>query len=387
MSAAVWLEWIVSRRRTLLWSLVVIALGCTTYLVVRHKRDLVDFEVYRTAAARAWDAEPLYRPEDGHYQFKYLPAFAIPMTPFAVVDMTLAKAAWCVLSVGLLVIFVRRSIAALPNPRVAARRLAWITVLLMAKFYAHEIELGQTNILLGVVLVSSLAAAQRRLPILAGALVGVAVFVKPYALVLVPWLVVSQGVPAVLSFGGVLAAGLVMPVALYGWAGNRDLLVAWLRTVTDTTAPNLLLPENISMATMWAKWIGVGRAASVLAMVTACAAMALTVAAMEKRRRVAAPDYLEFGMLMLLVPLISPQGWDYVLLIATPAVIVVVDRFHEVSVAWRVASAAALALMSFTIFDLVGRTAYSHLMAISIVTVAALGLIVCLAHLRWRSLA
>ena len=44
---------------------------------------MVDFEVYRTAAARALDAEPLYRADDGHYQFKYLPAFALAMAPFA----------------------------------------------------------------------------------------------------------------------------------------------------------------------------------------------------------------------------------------------------------------------------------------------------------------
>ena len=37
---------------------------------------MADFEVYWTAANRALDAQPLYQPADGHYQFKYLPAFA-----------------------------------------------------------------------------------------------------------------------------------------------------------------------------------------------------------------------------------------------------------------------------------------------------------------------
>ena len=40
-----------------------------------------DYEVYRRAAERALVAAPLYRPEDGHYQFKYLPAFAVVMLP------------------------------------------------------------------------------------------------------------------------------------------------------------------------------------------------------------------------------------------------------------------------------------------------------------------
>ena len=34
------------------------------------------------------------------------------------------------------------------------------------------------------------------------------------------------------------------------------------------------------------------------------------------RRASTAPDYLEVALLMLLIPLFSPQGWDYVLLLA-----------------------------------------------------------------------
>ena len=57
---------------------------------------------------------------------------------------------------------------------------------------------------------------------------------------------------------------------------------------------------------------------------------------MWRRARVSSPSYLEFGLLMLLVPLISPQGWDYVLLLATPAVVCLVDRFDEVTMPWRI---------------------------------------------------
>jgi hypothetical protein len=99
------------------------------------------------------------------------------------------------------------------------------------------------------------------------------------------------------------------------------------------------------------------------------------------------PDYLEFALLMLLIPLLSPQGWDYVLLLATPAVIVLVDRFAELSTPWRVVSGTAVALMCFTIFDVMGRTLYAKFMALSLVTVAAIVVAAALAHLRARALA
>ena len=49
----------------------------------------------------------------------------------------------------------------------------------------------------------------------------------------------------------------------------------------------------------------------------------------------AAPEYLECALLMLLIPLVSPQGWDYVLLLATPAVVCLVDRWREFPTIWR----------------------------------------------------
>jgi hypothetical protein len=372
--------------RTAAWLLAVIALASVMY-VLRVRSEMVDFAVYRTAAERALHAEPLYRADDGHYQFKYLPAFALAMAPFAWVGPDVAKAAWYALSVALLWVFVASSVRGLPDRRRSTSVLVWLTIVLMAKFYAHELNLGQTNILLGVVLVSGLLAAQRGRVWLAGALVGIGVFVKPYAVILLPWLLPGAGVQGVAAAAVVLAIGLLGPALLYGWTGNIDLVAAWYRTVTDTTAPNLLLPENVSVATMWAKWLGPGALASRMAVATVAVALVAVAWAVGRRSRVPAPAYLEFGLLMLLVPLISPQGWDYVLLVATPAVVCLVDRFGDMTPPWRAATAVAAGLMSFTIFDLLGRVLYSRLMAVNIVSVAALALFVCLTHVRARGLA
>lgn len=377
----------IARLRPLAWLLAIVALAAVFYTVARMRRDLVDFEVYRTAGVRALAAEPLYRESDGHYQFKYLPAFSLAMVPFAWLPPEIGKALWFALTVGLLAVFVRRSVRALPARRLTERALVWFAVLFMGKFYVRELVLGQTNALLGVVLVSALLCAQAKRPVAAGALVGLGVFVKPYAVLLMPWLIVAAGVPAVLASTGALAVGLAVPAAIYGWTENLEQIAAWYRTVTTTTAPNLLIPENVSLATMWAKWLGPGDVATGLAVATGAALIILTLAVVAKRRRVTEPSYLEFGLLMLLVPLLSPQGWDYVLLLATPALLCVVDRWRELSTPWRVSAAAAIGLMSFTIFDLLGRWLYTHLMAINIVSVSALVLVASLARLRWRSLA
>jgi hypothetical protein len=352
---------------------------------IRH--EMVDFGVYRVAAERSLHAEPLYRPEDGHYQFKYLPAFAFAMTPFAVLEQETAKMLWFALSIGFLAAFLRWSVVALPERRWSERTLLWLAVVLMAKFFGHELTLGQTNLLLGALLVAALLTIQIDRPIFAGVLIGLAIFVKPYAIIFVPWLAITQGIPAALASLAVLVVGLVLPATVYGWHGNLDLLAGWFRTVTDSTAPNLLGNDNISLAAMWAKWIGPGTAATTLAALSSVGLLVLVVAVWRKRGDLAMPSYLEFALLMLLVPLLSPQGWDYVLLLSAPAVICLLDRWREMKPGWQWLLAASLTLMCLTVFDLMGRELYGRFMALSVVTIAALWIAGGLAHLRWRQLA
>jgi hypothetical protein len=369
--------------------LLPLALAILAILVynTRVRHEMVDFTIWRQAAVRGLQAQPLYRPEDGHYQFKYFPVFALMMAPFAVLDQDTAKMIWFAVSFGLLAAFLRWSIAALPERRQSERTLLWLAIVLMAKFFAHELLLGQTNLLLGALLVAGLLALQIDQPAMAGGLIGVAAFVKPYALVMLPWLLVTQGVAAGAMAAGILATGLLLPAMVYGWIGNRDLLLDWYRTVSNTTAPNLLGNDNVSIAAMWAKWIGPGPLASILTAMSVALLLALVVIVCRKRRAISTPEYLEFALLMLLIPLLSPQGWDYVLLLATPAVILLLDRWREVGRGWQVALGLALVLMCLTMFDVMGRSLYGRFMALSIVTVSALGVAAGLAHLRWRTLA
>ncbi len=371
--------------KSFIWPVLLIVVAAAIYL--RVGRQMTDFAVYRTAATRALNAEPLYRVEDGHYTFKYLPAFALAMAPFAFVDAEAARTIWFALSFGLLTAYVRWSVRALPERRRSERTLIWLTILLMAKFYLHELTLGQTNILLGTLLVAALLAVQIDHPLVAAALIGVAAFVKPYALVLLPWVAFTYGLSAVAVGAAVMAAGLLLPVVVYGWSGNLMLLAGWWQTVTTSTAPNLLGADNISLAAMWAKWLGPGTVAGGLATASSVALLGLVAAVWLRRASVNIPDYLEFAILMIAVPLLSPQGWDYVLLLATPAVVCLMDRWPEVSSGWRVYTGAALALMGLTIFDLMGRDLYARFMARSIVSVAAIAAVSALAHLRWKALA
>jgi hypothetical protein len=367
--------------------LVALTLLAIVVYDTRIRHEMIDFATWRQAAVRGLHAEPLYRLEDGHYQFKYFPMFALLMAPFGLLELDAGKLLWFAIEIGLLVALLRWSVTALPERRLSQRTLLFFAIVLMAKFYAHELLLGQTNLLLGALLVAALVAVQSDRPLTAGGLAGAAVFVKPYALILVPWLLVTQGWRAAAVAAGIVLMGLLLPAAVYGWNGNLDQLRGWLQTVTDSTTPNLLGSDNVSIAAMWAKWLGPGSLASGLASLTIGATLIMIIAVWWRRRSVSGPEYLECALLLVLVPLLSPQGWDYVLLLATPAVVCLVDRWGELTKLWQWGLGLALPLMGLTMFDLMGRTLYSQFMALSVVSVSALAVAAGLVHARRRGLA
>jgi len=376
------------RLRSVVPAITFVLVVAAAYGILRFKRsELVDFVVPRTAAVRFLAHEPLYRPEDGHYQYKYLPAFAAAMVPFTWVSTEVAQATWFTLTWAMAVAFVRLSLYALPDRRLSSRVLMWLTALFCGKFLFKELAFGQFNLPVGLLMVGAVIAAQQGRRLTSGVAVAAGVFVKPYALVWVPWLVRTIGWRALASFTLVMAAGLALPVVSYGWEGNLTLLHEWYRTVTETTRPNLLVADNVSFASMWAKWIGPGPQATNLALGSAVTAMAAGALVMLRRRQVAEPNFLEASYFGVLITLLSPQGWDYTLVLGLPGFMLLVDRWRDLSMAWRAIALAGFFLTSFTIFDLLGRTIYIRLVELSAVSVGAVLIAACLVRIRWKGLA
>ena len=141
------------------WPLLVIAFTVVIYLTRIHV-EMVDFDVYRTAAAARSSGENLYRATDGHYQYKYLPAFAFVMAPFSKIDFNVARLIWYGITVGILCVFIRWSVRAVPDRRLTETVLVWAAILLVGKYYGRELNLGQTNLLLGMILMGALMAAE-----------------------------------------------------------------------------------------------------------------------------------------------------------------------------------------------------------------------------------
>ena len=133
---------------------------------------------------------------------------------------------------------------------------------------------------------------------------------------------------------------------------------------------------------MWAAWLGVGPAAGWLSVATGLVLAAACAWTVWRGSRLASPEYLDAAVLLFAIPLLSPQGWDYVLLVSTPAVMLLLDRNEAFRPMARWLLFAAIALVGFTLYDVLGREVYRALMMSRAITVAALVEVALVIHLR-----
>jgi hypothetical protein len=108
---------------------------------------------------------------------------------------------------------------------------------------------------------------------------------------------------------------------------------------------------------------------------------------MVRRTAVAEPSYLEAAYFFVLIPLLSPQGWDYVLLLALPAYVCLVDRWRDTAHAWRAVAMVGFILTSFVVYDLMRRPLYFFLLDWGAGSVGAVLIAASLIRLRSRALA
>jgi len=374
-------------RLTATLLIAILAIGLAFLFVGKASRKMPDFEVYWTAANRARQAEPLYRAEDGHYQFKYLPAFAVLTIPLGAIPLETAKAIWFVASAALLALLIASSVRLMPERRRSTWVLVTLTLLVMAKFYGHELVLGQMNALFGVLAAAAAVAAISGREAITGVLIALAIAVKPYAVIFLPWLAVRRRLmsAAVAILGCALV--LALPCVVYGVHGTIELHRDWWSTVTTSTAPNLTNADNVSIAAMWAKWIGAGRSATMLTAVTSAGMLIVAMIAFVRRTGVRAPEALESAVLLTLIPLLSPQGWDYVFLVSTPAIMLLVNYDDRLPRAARILTRLALVTIGLSLYDVMGRHAYGMFMSLSIITVCYFVVIGALYVLRARAVA
>jgi hypothetical protein len=198
-----------SRRTSVL---VLVCLSFFTVLFVfRIAGDMTDFVVNYRAGGRLLEGEALYPRTDGHFMFKYFPFSALLYLPLSLLPFPAAEAVWytVIVSSSLALFVVSKRLVSGERP-VAWHVLALPPVVL-AKFFFREIQLGQINTLVTLLLLWTTAELLKSRDARAGMLWGLATALKPYGLIFLPYFVVGRNLRALASGVAVLVVAFLLP--------------------------------------------------------------------------------------------------------------------------------------------------------------------------------
>ena len=361
---------------------------CSCTRVASRARCVTSKSIGRPRHARS-AAEPLYRVEDGHFQFKYLPAFALAATPLAALPLNAAKASWFALSAALLVALLVLSLRLLAERRRPTWLLVTVMLVTMAKFFGHELVLGQVNLLFAVLVVCGILAMGRKRDI------GRRHVLRCRG----GGQAVRAAVPAVACRRARPERRGQRHAAPYSSRWRRRPSFMGSTGPSRCTAPGggrhqSTAPEpdeprqcRLSLPGWRNGWARIATATLVTAALISGALLAVASVVIAQGRNVTGREALEGALLLTLVPLLSPQGWDYVFLVATPAIAIIVNNDDRLPTPLRALTWLALAAIGLSIYDVLGRQLYSRFMALSIITPCFMVVVAALTALRLRRLA
>lgn len=361
--------------------------------LLKVKDGMEDFEVNHKAGKRLLWGETLYRFEDEHFMFKYFPCSALLYVPISYLPLPVAKAIWYLLVVFcsvLLFYFSHRLVYPSENIN---RFLIILPPLILARYFFREIELGQINALVTVVLVlmvwlmsSGTYKTFQKREFFSGCLWGLATALKPYAFIFFPYLIIKKKWRAVFSGFVFLVLALMAPSLYYGFEGNFKVLKEWYSTLSQSTPRLLSTWDNVSLIGFFTKWMG-NQALSLIAAGFVIAILGLLVLILVyKGNNIPRAEVLDSSILLICIPLVSPLGWDYTLLMSVLGVTILVYNMRNFSKFWKIVLLFNFFIIAFSIYDVMGRELYGKFMTWSIPTLSFLLIIGFLASLRLKKI-
>lgn len=359
----------------------------------RVKNDMIDFGVNYEAGKRLRFGETPYRVEDGHYMFKYLPSSALLYLPLSYLPIEIAKGIWYFIIIICSLTLIRLSFLLIPSSTKKSYWLMVIPPLILIKYFLRELDLGQINTLVTMTLLTMVWCLDQQTyshsnkeNIYAGLLWGLAVALKPYALIFFPYLLLKGKWKSLISGASVLGVAMLTPALYYGMKGNFIVLDEWISTLSQSTPTLLKTWDNISIIAFFNKWTDDLKLSLILTAVSLATLGILVLILMIQGKRQNKSVVLECSVILLLIPLASPLGWDYNLLMSILGIMIILQYYPVYTKIWRIVLLCDFLIIFFSVYDIIGKDLYSTFMSLSLTTLNFLLLIGYLSFLRFKEI-
>jgi hypothetical protein len=211
---------------------------------------------------------------------------------------------------------------------------------------------------------------------------GLATALKPYAAIFLPYFVIKKRGWTLAIGVSVLLLALLAPSIFYGLDGNFNVLGEWQASLRASTPSLFSSQDNISIIGFLTKWTGRQGLSLALYFIVLAALGLFVLFLLSLKVRVHEPVLLDCFLLLALIPLLSPLGWDYTFLSAAPAVMLILVHFDIYHPFWKAFLCLDCAVIALTLFDFMGKKLYAFFMSWSVITINFLILIGYLGYLR-----
>jgi hypothetical protein len=355
------------------------------------KKDMTDFGVCYQGGKRILEGETLYRVSDGHLQYKYSPPSAIFFSLFSLLSYEIAKLIWYLSELIFLYLILILSYKLLPSKLKKKGAIIVFSLLILAKFYAREIELGQVNIFIILILVLMLVAVLEKKDVLAGLLWGLTLFFKPYALVFLPYFLLKKRFKLTITGIVVIILGLMSPVIFYGFKGNIIVLKDWFTTLSQSTSPLLASFDNASIHSFFLNVFPAQKTKLALAFIMGVILVVtlsfLGMMFLGKKKGLKKPEVLEFSFLFILIPFLSPLGWYYNYLYSILAVVFLLNDLEKFPLLLKYGLIVNFIIIAGSLREILGQEVFHFYTRYSLVVLNYLIVLFYLFYARIRKYA
>lgn len=361
--------------------------------VVNDKFHLVDFEVYYRTAVRMIEGGPIYRIDtDGHFVYKYAPTAALFFIPFTLISFEISQwLFWFLLALVLgKTLYLLYSLCQNNRHKKSINGVILAALLTVGTHVHLEWHLGQVNSILLLLYVLIIYAYHEDRPKTIAALLSASLFVKPFALIFLPYLLFKKRFSALyFSFIYTLVFAF-LPLFFYpSYAQFLDLYNAWFNelNIEMSAKQNLFALRNHSIFSVIARSaylnsILVGAAVQQAFQLSILGIMALSfLYYIKKGSYIVEAATGELALLCAWIPLIAFSSQN-AYLFSLPLLIYLFTAFDELNIWFKTLLVAACILLGINIYELMGKASYQFLLDHSIYVYGSILLVAVAFKLR-----
>lgn len=377
--------------------LLLISMGSLAAELINNRFWMPDLEVYHKTATRMVNGEELYRAvEDDpneHYVYKYSPPAALLFIPFILPGFTVSKFLyWAFLTFifgsilyNLKVIFAGKEEM---NSRITGSLM--LATIIVGTHFFRELHLGQVNLLILGIYIYALRCFLVGKTAGFGALLAVSIFIKPFALIFIPFLLVMRRFKEVSYFAVFTILMFLLPLAFYlDITGFMDLYASWIKELSIELASKqgLMAEGNHTIFSVVARFTPVrflemNETGRYIYQFIVLGLIGTLILWFLFNKKVADAPVRIFFILISFIPLLAFTSSN-AFIFTLPLITYLLFKYRELNVYYKVLFILSCISIGGNIYDLLGRELFTVFWGISIYTWGTIGLLVTV-FANWR---